>query len=105
MENQKPWPWKAESLFAACAAVVTHRQTTNPRQPVHADDIIDTIGRRVYELVLPFPKDKEQEAVIINKVQEVFAKRTEAKNLMRNVLLNVTPVHDYDDDSSFMTLV
>ena len=68
-------------------------------------DIIDTIGRRVYELVLPFPKDKEQEAEIIRKVQEVFAKRTEAKNLMRNVLFNVTPVHDYDGDSSFMTLV
>ena len=67
--------------------------------------VFDVIGRRVYELVLPFPKDKEQEAAIISKVQEVFAKRTEAKNLMRNVLLNVTPVHDYDDDSSFMTLV
>lgn len=66
---------------------------------------IDTIGKRVYELVLPFPKDKTQEAAIISKVKEVFDKRTEAKNLMRNVLLNVTPVHDYDDDSSFMTLV
>lgn len=89
-------------LLALLSAPIVKQQI---RAKQFTQDIIDTIGKRVYELVLPFPKDKEQEAAIIAKVQEVFAKRTEAKNLMRNVLLNVTPVHGYDDDSSFMTLV
>lgn len=89
-------------LLALLSSPIVKQQI---RAKQFTQDIIDTIGRRVYELVLPFPKDKEQETAIIEKVQEVFTKRTEAKNLMRNVLLNVTPVHDYDDDSSFMTLV
>ena len=89
-------------LLALLSSPIVKQQI---RAKQFTQDIIDTIGRRVYELVLPFPKDLEQEQTIIQKVQEVFAKRTEAKNLMRNVLLNVTPVHDYDDDSSFLTLV
>lgn len=89
-------------LLALLSSPIVKQQI---RAKQFTQDIIDTIGRRVYELVLPFPKDPAQEQAIIQKVQEVFAKRTEAKNLMRNVLLNVTPVHDYDDESSFLTLV
>lgn len=89
-------------LLALLSSPIVKQQI---RAKQFTQDIIDTIGRRVYELVLPFPKDKGQEATIIKEVQEVFTKRTEAKNLMRNVLLNVTPVHDYDGNSSFMTLV
>lgn len=89
-------------LLALLSSPIVKQQI---RSKQFTQDIIDTIGKRVYELVLPFPKDKEQEQAIISKVQTVFEKRTEAKNLMRNVLLNVTPVHGYDDDSSFLTLV
>lgn len=89
-------------LLALLSSPIVKQQI---RAKQFTQDIIDTIGRRVYELVLPFPKDKEHESAIIRKVQEVFSKRTEAKNLMRNVLLNITPVHDYDDGSSFMTLI
>lgn len=89
-------------LLALLSSPIVKQQI---RSKQFTQDIIDTIGKRVYELVLPFPKDKQQEQAIIAKVQQVFEKRTEAKNLMRNVLLNVTPVHGYDDDSSFLTLV
>lgn len=68
-------------------------------------DIIDTLGRRIMELELPIPKDKATQEQIITHIKEVFDKRNEAKELMRNVLLNVTPLHRFDDDSSFMTLV
>jgi len=88
-------------LLALLSSPIVKQQI---RAKQFTQDIIDTIGNRILELVLPFPKDKKQESVIIEKVQEVFLKRTEAKNLMRKVLLNVTPVHNYDDDSSFMTL-
>ena len=89
-------------LLALLSSPIVKQQI---RAKQFTQDIIDTIGKRVYELVLPFPKDKAEESKIIEKVQEVFEKRTEAKNLMRNVLLNITPVHSYDDDSSFLTLV
>ena len=89
-------------LLALLSSPIVKQQI---RAKQFTQDIIDTIGRRIYELVLPFPKDKKQEAEIIKKVQNVFAKRTEAKNLMRNVLMNVTPIHDYDDSNSFFTLV
>lgn len=88
-------------LLALLSSPIVKQQI---RAKQFTQDIIDTIGNRILELVLPFPKDKKAESVIIEKVQEVFLKRTEAKNLMRKVLLNVTPVHNYDDDSSFMTL-
>ena len=89
-------------LLALLSSPIVKRQI---RSKQFTQDIIDTIGKRVYELELPFPKDKKQEQEIINNVKKVFTKRTEAKNLMRNVLLNVTPVHGYDDGNSFMTLL
>ena len=89
-------------LLALLSSPIVKQQI---RSKQFTQDIIDTIGKRVYELVLPFPKNKEQENSIIEKVKEVFVKRTEAKNLMRKVILNITPVHNYDDESTFMTLV
>lgn len=56
-------------------------------------------------LELPIPKNENAQEQIIAHVKEVFDKRNEAKELMRNVLLDVTPLHRFDDDSSFMTLV
>lgn len=89
-------------LLALLSSPIVKRQI---RAKQFTQDIIDTIGRRILELVLPFPKEQSQQDSIVNSVKEVFNKRVEAKNLMRGILLNVTPVHDYDDDSSFMTLV
>lgn len=89
-------------LLALLSSPIVKQQI---RAKQFTQDIIDTIGRRILELELPFPKHKEKREEIISKVQDIFSKRTEAKNLMRNVLLNVTPIHDYDDDSTFMTLI
>ena len=57
------------------------------------------------ELELPFPKDEEETKRVIARVQSVFDKRNEAKSIMRDVLLNVTPIHRFDDESTFMTLI
>lgn len=89
-------------LLALLSSPIVKQQI---RSKQFTQDIIDTIGRRIYELVLPFPKDRSQEEQIIARVQGVFDKRTQAKHLMRNVLLNITPIHDFDDESIFMTLV
>lgn len=75
------------------------------RSKQFTQDIIDTLGRRIMELELPFPKDEEERSRLISRVQAVFEKRNEAKAIMRDVLLNVTPIHNFDGDSTFMTLI
>ena len=56
-------------LLALLSSPIVKQQV---RAKQFTQDIIDTLGKRVYELVLPFPKDKAHEMEIIRKVQEVF---------------------------------
>lgn len=67
--------------------------------------IIDTLGTRINELVLPFPKNKAKQDEIIKSVQSVFSRRNKAKDIMRNTLLNITPIHGFEEEGSFLTLV
>ena len=89
-------------LLALLSSPIVKQQI---RSKQFTQDIIDTLGRRLYELVLPFPKNDEHRNNIIDQVQSVFDKRAAAKNLMRTVLLNVTPVHGFEDGSNFFTLI
>lgn len=89
-------------LLALLSSPIVKQQI---RAKQFTQDIIDTLGRRVLELELPFPKKLDEQQRIIEQVKEVFDKRNEAKEVMRNVLLNVTPIHRFDDDSTFMTLM
>ena len=89
-------------LLALLSSPIVKQQI---RAKQFTQDIIDTLGRRVLELELPFPKSKKDQDKIIAQVKNVFERRNEAKEIMRNVLLNVTPAHRFDDDSTFMTLI
>ena len=90
-------------LLALLSSPIVKRQI---RSKQFTQDIIDTLGDRVKELILPFPKDKAKQEKIIKNVEAVFAHRMEAKKLMLNVLLGMTPIHDYDEeDNSFLTLI
>ena len=83
-EFHKHWRYltkEQRQLVVRKVRVETNVVKQQIRAKQFTQDIIDAIGRRVYELVLPFPKDHEQEKAIIQKVQEVFTKRTEAKTL------------------------
>lgn len=88
-------------LLALLSSPIVKQQI---RAKQFTQDIIDTLGKRVYELELPFPKCKDEEKKIIKQVRSVFEKRAEAKKTMRSVLLNVTPLHRFEDDSNFFTL-
>ena len=58
------------------------------------------------ELGLPLPRDKMEYKKIVDKVKMVFQKRSEAKEIMRSVLLDTVPLEDNSyEDSNFMTLV
>lgn len=89
-------------LLALLSSPIVKQQI---RSKQFTQDIIDTLGKRILELKLPFPKGKDEQKRIITKVKSVFEKRNEAKSIMRDVLLNITPAHDYDDESAFMTLI
>lgn len=68
-------------------------------------DIIDTLGHRIRELMLPIPKSKQTTDTIIADVKSIFKKRNEAKKIMRETLLNITPLHNFNDEENFLTLV
>ena len=88
-------------LLALLSSPIVKQQI---RSKQFTQDIIDTLGRRVMELKLPFPKSAEEMDRIIAQVKKVFDKRNEAKELMRDVLLSIIPVHRFDEDSTFLTL-
>ena len=46
-------------------------------------DIIDSLGKRVYEIVLPIPKEKEKQEMIMSAVTESINDRMEARELAR----------------------
>ena len=89
-------------LLALLSSPIVKQQI---RAKQFTQDVIDTLGRRILELELPFPKSKEEQERIVAQVKKVFDKRNEAKEIMRDVLLNVTPVHRFDSDSTFLTLI
>lgn len=89
-------------LLALLSSPIVKQQI---RAKQFTQDIIDTLGRRIMELELPFPKNIEEQKQIIKQVKDVLNKQNEAKELMRNVLLNITPVHHFNDDNVFMTLM
>ncbi len=73
--REKVNPWL---LLALLSCPIVKQQI---RSKQFTQEIIDTLGRRVYELIFPFPKDEAKKAVIINSIQQVFNKRNEAKIL------------------------
>ena len=56
-------------------------------------------------MVLPIPKKKNERETIIKQVKDVFRKRNEAKKIMRDTLLNMTPIHNFNEDENFLTLL
>jgi len=55
-------------------------------------DIIDSLGERIHELVLPLPKSKKQKAHISKLVQTSVSKRLEARELAREARLAVAQI-------------
>jgi len=92
-------PWL---LLALLASPIVKQQI---RSKQFTQDIIDTLGTRIHELILPFPKNKTKQDEIIGNVKSVFSHRNEAKDIMRNTLLNITPIHGFEEEGNFLTLM
>lgn len=55
-------------------------------------DIIDSLGNRIYELVLPIPKNKHHQNEIINMVKKSIHDRIEARELSRKATQSIIDV-------------
>ena len=66
-------------------------------------DIIDTLGERIHELLLPIPKNSDEREKIIQDVGKIVAYKKKAKDMTREVVSNVVP--NDGTDAKFMTLI
>ncbi|MEL6297331.1 MAG: N-6 DNA methylase [Pseudomonadota bacterium] len=68
-------------------------------------DIIDTLGARIRELLLPIPKDVNKKQEITNAVRDALEHKQKARALARDAALAVAPANNGDDDPEFLTLI
>jgi len=88
-------------LLAVLSSPIVREQIYAKR---FTQDIIDTLGGRIHELILPIPKDKSVRDAIISQVSEIIQHKIKARELTRKTVLSVAPYEDFDDDFAFLTL-
>lgn len=74
-------------LLAALSCPPVKRQIVAKR---FTQDIIDSIGTRILELVLPLPKDSQVRLAVIEKVARAIQERVEARELARQACIDVS---------------
>lgn len=67
-------------------------------------DIIDTLGARIHELILPIPKNNKVKKEIIDNVKTVIEHKNAARELAKKTILSVAPVGRDGDDNDFLTM-
>ncbi|MFO0859224.1 MAG: N-6 DNA methylase [Phycisphaerales bacterium] len=76
-------------LLAILSSPVVQRQI---RSKQFTQDIIDSLGDRIHELVLPVPKDEQTRDRVTSMVKTASHKRVEARELARDARLAVASV-------------
>ena len=92
-EKLNPW-----LLFASLNSPMVKRQI---KAKQFTQDIIDTLGRRLFEIQLPLPKDKRQREQIARETQRIIETRIELRNQAKAVTLAVEGLSneaDWNDD-------
>ena len=78
------------------------------KEQIHAkrftQDIIDTLGGRINELILPIPKDKKLKSAIIKNVETIFGHKNAVRELARKTILGVARVGEDVEDNDFLTM-
>jgi type I restriction enzyme M protein len=73
-------------LLAVLSAPVVQRQI---KAKQFTQDIIDSLGERIHELLLPLPRSAERRRDVTEMVKKVIADRIEARELARKAVLTV----------------
>lgn len=81
--------WSKLSPFLLIASLSCEPVIEQIKSKRFTQDIIDTIGNRIKELVLPIPKDNEKKRKIEKMVQKSIFERTEAREIAKNARLEI----------------
>lgn len=73
-------------LLAVLSSPIVQRQIKSQTQ---TQDIINSLGNRIHDLILPIPRDKDRQREISQLVQKVIRERIEARELARQVVEKV----------------
>ena len=90
-------------LFACLNSPVVKRQI---RAKQFTQDIIDTLGNRILELLIPIPKDQQKCAEIAKATRETVETRVALRNKAKQIVLDVEGVEEVreDDQDLFISL-
>lgn len=88
-------------LLAVLTSPIVKEQVLAKR---FTQDIIDTLGGRIHELVLPIPKEENMRKDIINKVRTALNHKSLARELTTKAILEVAPVSGQSDGNGFLTM-
>ena len=89
-------------LLAVLSSPLVREQIVAKR---FTQDIIDTLGRRIEELILPIPRSAAKRKRIIDDVGTVISNRIVARELARRTVLSVVPGEsDSGDEFGFLTI-
>ena len=83
-------------LLALLNAPIVRKQM---RAKQFTRDVIDTLGKRLFEIVLPFPKDYDQQARIAEATREVVETRAGLRNKAREIALEIQGIATLDSDN------
>lgn len=89
-------------LLAVLSSPIVKMQIYSKR---FTQDIIDTLGERIFELVLPIPKDEVKRKQIVTKVNSVINFKHKAKKMSREAMLQVAPLKKDEEDSKYLTMI
>ncbi len=83
-------------LLALLSSVPVQRQI---KAKQFTQDIIDSLGDRIYELIVPIPKDKRLHTRVTRTVEKAIGERIEARELSRKACEDVVgiPLEDLDE--------
>jgi type I restriction enzyme M protein len=84
--HQNPHGLNPFLLLAVLNSDIVKRQI---RAKQFTQDIIDSLGERINELILPVPLDAEQRQRITDMVSQVISERVEARELARRAVVEV----------------
>ncbi|MBA7644805.1 hypothetical protein ES703_52552 [subsurface metagenome] len=83
-------------LLVALSSAPVKRQIKAKR---FTQDIIDSLGSRIYELVLPIPKNKSVREQVTNIVKQAIQQRIEARELTRRACLELVGMVSSEPDN------
>jgi len=85
-------PWL---LFACLNAQIVRRQI---KAKQFTQDIIDTLGKRLFEIVLPIPKDAKLQKKIAEETRRVIEGRVRLRNRAKEIALEVEGIDKPKDE-------